>query len=235
MPLLKNKVFVGIMLAGALVAGGSGAAQAADPVLPPPAVSALAFKDIGASGFAADIRWMKERGITTGFPDGTFRPLQSVNRDAMAAFMYRLAGTPEFVAPEVSPFTDVPTSAQFFKEIAWLKETGISTGFPDATFRPEDSVSREAMAAFIQRFAASYCDIPAAKTFKAPPSPVFSDASVASLFFKETAWLKVSGISTGWADGTFRGGNEVSREAMSAFMHRMDGFAAANRGCNPEV
>ena len=32
---------------------------------------------------------MKARGITTGWSDGTFRPNAPVNRDAMAAFIYR--------------------------------------------------------------------------------------------------------------------------------------------------
>ena len=36
-----------------------------------------------------------------------FRPLQPVNRDAMAAFLYRMAGEPEVTLPENSPFTDV--------------------------------------------------------------------------------------------------------------------------------
>ena len=38
---------------------------------------------------------MRARGITTGWSDGTFRPNAAVNRDAMAAFFYRFAGSPE--------------------------------------------------------------------------------------------------------------------------------------------
>ena len=45
---------------------------------------------------------MFERRIATGYPDGTFRPWNSVNRDAMAAFMYRLAGEPEVTLPAES-------------------------------------------------------------------------------------------------------------------------------------
>ncbi len=33
-----------------------------------------------------------------------------------------------------------------------MKEAGISTGYPNGTFRPQNYVSREAMAAFIHRF-----------------------------------------------------------------------------------
>nr|WP_275451229.1 S-layer homology domain-containing protein [Arthrobacter sp. H14] len=33
--------------------------------------------------------WAAGAGITTGWPDGTYRPLEPINRDAMAAFLYR--------------------------------------------------------------------------------------------------------------------------------------------------
>ncbi len=59
-----------------------------------------------------------------------YRPLESIARDAMAAFLYRHAGSPAFTAPAVSPFTDVPAGgASFYKEITWLASEGISTGW----------------------------------------------------------------------------------------------------------
>src|SRR5665811_2575311 len=83
----------------------------------------------------------------------------AVRREAMAAFLYRFAGSPAFTPPATSPFVDVATSASFYKEIAWLSAQGISTGtdMGDGTFqfRPAESVSREAMAAFLYRFKGS--------------------------------------------------------------------------------
>ena len=50
------------------------------------------FSDVpDASPFHEDISWMAESVITEGFPDGTFKPGQPVTRQAMAAFMRRLA------------------------------------------------------------------------------------------------------------------------------------------------
>jgi S-layer homology domain len=51
-------------------------------------------------------------------------------------------------------FSDVPESHPFHDEILWLAEKGISTGFNDGTYRPSDAVTRQAMAAFLQRMAA---------------------------------------------------------------------------------
>ncbi len=86
----------------------------------------------------------------------TYRPLNAVNRDAMAAFLYRLAGKPAFTPPATSPFTDITPSSQFYKEITWLAASGISTGWTEQdgskTYRPLSPVNRDAMAAFLYRF-----------------------------------------------------------------------------------
>lgn len=38
-----------------------------------------------------EIEWLASTGITTGFPDGGFHPAGTITRQAMAAFLYRLA------------------------------------------------------------------------------------------------------------------------------------------------
>jgi len=49
-----------------------------------------AFKDVSANTvFAAEIQWMKDKGISTGWANGTYQPLSNTKRDAMAAFMIR--------------------------------------------------------------------------------------------------------------------------------------------------
>jgi S-layer homology domain len=49
-------------------------------------------------------------------------------------------------------FSDVPTDHPFFWDIQWLASTGITTGYEDGTFRPEEPVTRQAMAAFLHRY-----------------------------------------------------------------------------------
>lgn len=95
---------------------------------------------------------MHSMGITTGWPDGTYRPDAPVNRDAMAAFFYRYAGSPDFTAPAESPFVDVSSADIFHKEILWLQSTGITYGWEDGTYRPYTPIKRDAMAAFLYRY-----------------------------------------------------------------------------------
>ena len=130
------------------------------PVFTPPGVSP--FADVPTSHpFYKEISWLAGQGISTGWVmgDGTrqYRPTEPVARDAMAAFMYRLADRPVFTPPGVSPFADVSTGHPFYKEISWLAGQGVSRGWtePDGTvtFRPALSITRDAMAAFMYRFA----------------------------------------------------------------------------------
>ncbi|MBO0907809.1 glycoside hydrolase family 3 C-terminal domain-containing protein [Arthrobacter sunyaminii] len=204
----------------------------ADPsytVQPPP------FTDIAGDPFEADILFIAANGITTGFPDGTYRPLAPVARDAMAAFIYRLAGQPYFEAPATSPFTDITPQTAFYKEITWLASTRITTGYPDGTFRPLTPVARDMMAAFMHRYSGTYCSIEAARDFPAPTTPPFTDVPVDLQFATDIAWMKEAGISTGWPDGTYRPFLPVARNAMAAFMERLDRYNGSQGGCNPPV
>ncbi len=172
------------------------------------------FSDIALDHpFVQEIRWLAASGITTGFPDGTFRPALPIERQAMAAFLYRAAGSPAFTPPATSPFRDVRPGDAFYKEITWLASTGITTGFPDGTFRPLAPVERQAMAAFLYRFAGK-------PAFTAPATSPFSDVHKGDPFYAEIAWLASVQVSTGYADGTFRGIAPVARDAMAAFLNR---------------
>ena len=172
------------------------------------------FTDVKSGDqFYTEISWLAQRRITTGYPDGTYRPLESVERGAMAAFFYRMAGSPQFTAPSTPSFSDVPTTHPFYKEIEWMKARGITTGWSDGTFRPNAPVNRDAMAAFFYRYAGSpHVDLPTTSPFKDVPAD--------SQFYREITWLASTGISTGWPDGTYRPVTPIARDAMAAFIYR---------------
>jgi len=113
------------------------------------------FSDVPTSHpFFAEVEWMAAEGVTTGFPGGTYRPLQGVTRQSMSAFMYRLVGSPSFLPPTTPSFSDVPDDHTFFAEVEWMADSGVTTGFPGGVFRPSQVVTRQGMAAFMYRLAA---------------------------------------------------------------------------------
>jgi hypothetical protein len=94
---------------------------------------------------------MHHAGLSTGHADGTFRPAETVTRQAMAAFLHRLASRTLPTTTAAPAFRDVGARHPFRTEIGWLAGTGITRGYPDGTFRPTAPVSRDAAAAFLHR------------------------------------------------------------------------------------
>lgn len=161
--------------------------------------------------YREEIEQLASRGITTGWPDDRYRPLADIQRDAMIVFVYRALGEPAFTPPARSPFSDMPPTRQFYKEITWAYSQGISKGWPDGTFRPTAPVERAAVAAFLYR---------ASGATSTKTSNSFSDVPRNHQFAKEITWLASTGITTGWPDGTFRPVAAITRDAMAAFMIR---------------
>jgi hypothetical protein len=125
-----------------------------------PSVSTFADVDPSATFFTA-IEWMASKGISTGTPQVSgkplFKPTDAVSRQAMALFLARYAHANLTVAPTVQSFADVPVDAPAAAAVKWMKDTGISTGTIQPSglplYKPADPVSRSAMAAFLYRLA----------------------------------------------------------------------------------
>ncbi|MCR4870222.1 MAG: S-layer homology domain-containing protein [Atopobiaceae bacterium] len=191
---------------------------------------ASSFSDVSASTpHSSDIDWLLDTGISTGWvsSDGSrsFRPMNDVARADMAAFLYRLAGSPSFTPSEqdTSYFTDVTPDTPHAAEVWWLAHAGISTGWnePDGThtFRPMNSVVRQDMAAFLYRLAGSPDYAPDEHAMSA-----FVDVTETTPHANEVWWLASTGVSEGWheANGTrtFRPLSSIVRQDVAAFLQR---------------
>ncbi|MDO5619000.1 S-layer homology domain-containing protein [Kocuria sp.] len=177
-------------------------------------VHAASFTDVPVgAAFYREINWVADNRIVDGFPDGTFRPLLTVNRGFMAVYLYRLAGRPSYTAPTRAYFVDVPLTSQYFREISWLADQGVTTGYNDGTFRPGNAIHRDAMAAFFYRIAGE-------PGYVAPAVSPFTDVPHHAAYYKEICWMASMNISTGYGDGTYRPLDPVRRDAMSAFLYR---------------
>jgi uncharacterized protein with LGFP repeats len=112
------------------------------------------FKDVPTSiAFYDEICWAYENGIANGWGSGanrTFRPFAPVQRDAVAAFLYRAAKANH--TSTNNSFKDVPATHVFAKEITWLAAAGITRGWDDGTFRPNALIKRDQMATFMIRW-----------------------------------------------------------------------------------
>lgn len=141
-----------------------------------------------------------------------------------AALLVVGAGTAA-ATPACGPFPDVPASNSHCADIAWFADTDVTNGYADGTFRPAAPVSRSTMAAFFFRLAHHGDQAPACT---ANPFP---DVSAGSVLCGAIDWLATTGVTHGYADGTFRPAESVSRGEMAAFLYRFAGPDNKARGC----
>ena len=105
------------------------------------------FSDDDGSFFEADIEALSTAGITRGCGARTFCPDELVTRGEMAAFLVRAFDLPEVAGDSFSDDDD----SVFEADIEALKASGVTDGCGATAYCPDQSVSREQMAAFIIR------------------------------------------------------------------------------------
>jgi hypothetical protein len=172
------------------------------------------FLDVsGYHPFRAEIGWMAAEGIATGYPDLTFRPTDTLDRQSAAAFLFRAIGDPDFAVPSEPTFADVGPDHPFHREVEWMAAAGMTVGYGDGTFGPMGDVSRQAIAAFLHRAAGS-------PPHDVPDGPVFADVPRNHPFAVEVDWLRSVGITTGYEDDTFRPAASATRQDAAAFLYR---------------
>ncbi|TAE55989.1 MAG: hypothetical protein EAZ76_04710 [Nostocales cyanobacterium] len=103
-------------------------------------VSTPNFPDIQNHWARLFIQALAQRRFLNGYPNGTFRPDNSVTRAEFAAIIAAVLTMP--VKREYVPFRDVPDSHWAKNAIEKVNKTGFMVGYPDQTFRPNDRISR---------------------------------------------------------------------------------------------
>ncbi|NLW58589.1 MAG: hypothetical protein GX068_07640, partial [Bifidobacterium pseudolongum subsp. globosum] len=118
-------------------------------------------------------------------------------------------------------FTDVLKTHHFYNDIEWLASAGVTTGFHDGTFRPEEETTRAQTVVFLHRMAVQRGDKDAAAfTPTEEDYKKFSDVDKDAFGAKEILWAASKGITTGRYDGTFGGDEAVTRDQMVTFLWR---------------
>jgi hypothetical protein len=216
--ILTVTVVMALAVPPAVAATGTTGAPDSPPVEPALAHCEDLFDDVPCGHrFYGEIGWMVDRAITGGYGDGRFGAADLASRQAFAAFLYRLEGSPAGPFPDPG-YTDVPATHPFFTEIAWLADSGIGTGFGDGTFRPHLPLPRQAVAAFLYRLEGS----PAGPF----PDPGYTDVPATHVFFTEIAWLTETGVATGKANGEFGATLSTVRQTIAAFLYRLNLYRA---------
>lgn len=93
---------------------------------------------------------LKDRGVIGGYPDGTFKPKQTVNRAEFLKLVFAAKESEGGTAQEPC-FTDVPADAWFAPYVCAAQRRGIAKGYPDGSFKPEQQVNWAEAIALLSR------------------------------------------------------------------------------------
>lgn len=102
------------------------------------------FRDVPANYWAQPfIQNLAAKNIIAGYPDGTFRPEQPVDRDEFAAIIRQAFDQPPVrQIASGAVYKDVPTNYWATRPIEEAYQQGFMTGYPGGYFRPTQPVSR---------------------------------------------------------------------------------------------
>ena len=91
-----------------------------------------------------------DRGLMTGYIDGTYKPNNKITRSEFVALVNRVY---QFDEKGEADFTDVSAESNLwvYEEVSKAKHAGYINGFVDGSFKPNDSITRQEVAAIISR------------------------------------------------------------------------------------
>jgi len=111
-------------------------------------VPAKSFADLVNHWSEKDVTKLANKLIVEGTGAGKFEPNRDVTRAEFAAMIVRALG---LEATEKAPFSDVADSAWYAEAVAAAAEYGIVNGYTDGTFRPNNKITRQELAAMVVR------------------------------------------------------------------------------------
>ena len=109
------------------------------------------FSDISNSGYRDYISLGQAVGIVNGYPDGTFRPNNTVTRAQYITMLYNMYGKPDVSGYSLNFKDKNSISGPYVDAVKWGVAKGIINGYGDNTFRPDQQITRAQMAAFSYR------------------------------------------------------------------------------------
>ena len=115
-------------------------------------------------------------------------------------------------------FTDVEASNPHYENILALHEAGVISGYPDGTFKPAQAVTRGQAAKML---------VNAYDLTKGDKTVSFTDVSASNEYAEAIEILASQGFINGYADGTFKPTEEITRGQFAKILTNILGLTAS--------
>lgn len=207
-----------------------GSASAAEPTAAPNQ-TAVSDQTTGSNPSALPVltdtlqHWAKDSiakwaasGVLSGYPDDTFHPNQRITRAEFVTILNRVFG---FYAKSDASFSDVKPSSWYADALSIAREAGYYEGFPGNQAHAGDAISRQDAVTLLARIFSLAASESASST-----SGFSDDAQIRA--YAKTAVDALSGILSGYQDGSFRPQNSLTRAEFVTLINKLvAGYYAA--------
>ena len=168
------------------------------------------FNDVFEDDYYADpVLWAVQNNVTAGTSDTTFSPGNQCTRAQAVTFLWNAQGQPEPKSTK-NPFTDVKSTAWYYKAVLWAVENNITAGTSATTFSPNATCTRAQIVTFLH----NYAEKPAA-TGKNP----FTDVKSTQWYYQPILWAVSEGVTAGTSATTFSPTNTCTRGQIVTFLY----------------
>ena len=177
----------------------------------------MPFTDVLESNtFYSYIKYCYRENIMQGKTATLFKPTEPVTRAQLVVTLYRMANSPTTYNSNTMSFTDCKTlSTEFQNAIKWGVANKLINGYGN-TFKPNDSITRQAMVTILYRFGTNLGYIDGYGVTGSLNS--FSDAAKISASMKDAvAWAVGAGLVSG-NNGKFNPAGTTTRGACAKIL-----------------
>jgi hypothetical protein len=171
----------------------------------------ISFSDVHPGEYFYEaVRYLYCRGAISGYDDGTFRPFNDTTRGQLSKIIVLARGWTDS-CPAAGHFSDVTPGSPFFCFVEAAFAHGVISGYDDGTFKPGNNVTRGQLSKIVQLAFGWPDDLAGA--------PHFSDVPPGSPFYTFIETCYNHHVISGYADGTFRPGNNATRGQISKIVY----------------
>ena len=176
----------------------------------------LPFRDVSEKDwFYDDVVFVYRNGYMEGVSSTKFAPNQNTTRAQIVTILWRLTGEPR--ATKSNKFNDVSSTAYYDKAVSWAVEAGVVNGFDAKTFKPNDNVTREQLAAILYRYA-EYMNL---STRGASNLTKYDDYYKIGTWARDAmAWANYHGLINGVSYTRIDPKGSATRAQVAAILHR---------------
>lgn len=176
----------------------------------------LPFRDVdGNVWYYDDVLYAYINGYMDGLSAVEFGANQNTTRAQIVTILWRLTGEPR--AMKSNKFNDVSSAAYYDKAVSWAVEAGVVNGFDAKTFKPNDYVTREQLAAILYRYA-EYMNL---STRGASNLTKYDDYYQIGTWARDAmAWANYHGLINGVSYTRIDPKGLATRAQVAAILHR---------------